>query len=132
MSILTLPPEIIEQVLISTAAAGFPHAIAAFAQTSKSNHALVSDTKDQHLWREVFLTTFDDPRASGGGPGWGECVSSVKIGATTRFTASRILCVDTFVCAPLTAALSSTASRPAGGHPHRVSRDAYTLVSDGH
>ena len=74
MSILTLPPEIIEQVLISAAAAGFPHAIAAFAQTSKSNHALVYDTKDQHLWREVFLTTFDDPRASGGGPGWGECV----------------------------------------------------------
>ena len=78
MSILTLPPEIIEQVLISTAAAGFPHAIAAFAQTSKSNHALVYDTKDQHLWREVFLTTFDDPRASGGGPGWGECVSSAS------------------------------------------------------
>ncbi|KAI0739862.1 hypothetical protein C8Q80DRAFT_1274893 [Daedaleopsis nitida] len=76
MSILELPPELLEHILVSVAAAGFPHAIAAFAQTNKANRALVYNTTDNHLWREVFLATFDDPRASGGGPGWERCASS--------------------------------------------------------
>lgn len=75
MSLHLLPVEVVEQVLLSTAEAGFPHAIAAFAQTSKLNCTLVYSPRDQHLWRQVFLSTFDDPRASGGGPGWGECTS---------------------------------------------------------
>ncbi|TFK81218.1 hypothetical protein K466DRAFT_591391 [Polyporus arcularius HHB13444] len=73
MSFLLLPSEVIEHILISAAAGGFPEAIAAFAQTCKANYSLVYDSPDQHLWREIYLTTFDDPRASGGGPGWGEC-----------------------------------------------------------
>ncbi|KAI1786099.1 hypothetical protein LXA43DRAFT_1035086 [Ganoderma leucocontextum] len=75
-SIFALPAELVEGILISTAAGGFPRAIAAFAQTCKAHHALVYNTADNHLWREIFLTTFDDPRASGGGPGWGQCISS--------------------------------------------------------
>ncbi|KAM5541565.1 hypothetical protein V8D89_004755 [Ganoderma adspersum] len=75
-SILALPAELVESVLIASAAGGFPRAIAAFAQTCKAHHALVYHTSDNHLWREIFLTTFDDPRASGGGPGWGQCMSS--------------------------------------------------------
>ncbi|KAI0704395.1 hypothetical protein C8T65DRAFT_653863 [Cerioporus squamosus] len=73
MSFLSLPAEVIEHILIAAAAGGFPQAIAAFAQTCRANRALVYDSPDQHLWREIYLTTFDDPRASGGGPGWGEC-----------------------------------------------------------
>ncbi|PIL32502.1 hypothetical protein GSI_05205 [Ganoderma sinense ZZ0214-1] len=75
-SILALPPELVENILISTAAGGFPQAIASFAQTCKVHYALIYHTTDNHLWREIFLTTFDDPRASGGGPGWGQCMSS--------------------------------------------------------
>ena len=75
-SILALPAELVESILIASAAGGFPRAIAAFAQTCKAHHALVYHTTDNHLWREIFLTTFDDPRASGGGPGWGQCMSS--------------------------------------------------------
>ena len=75
-SILTLPAELVESILISSAAGGFPQAIAAFSQTCKAHHTLVYHSTDNHLWREIFLTTFDDPRASGGGPGWGQCMSS--------------------------------------------------------
>ncbi|TBU44823.1 hypothetical protein BD309DRAFT_891729 [Dichomitus squalens] len=74
-SMHSLPAELIESVLISAAAGGFPQAIAAFAQTCKAHHALVYNANDNHLWREIFLTTFDDPRASGGGPGWTQCTS---------------------------------------------------------
>ena len=75
-SIFTLPTELVENILISTAAGGFPQAIASFAQTCKAHYALVYHTADNHLWREIFLTTFDDPRASGGDPGWVQCMSS--------------------------------------------------------
>ena len=79
MSILTLPAEVVEHILIFAAAGGFPQAIAAFAQTCKANYSIVYDSPDQHLWREIYLTTFDDPRASGGGPGWGECTSAQDV-----------------------------------------------------
>lgn len=84
MSFGILPTEVVELILISAATDGFPHAIAAFAQTSKFNRALVYESKDQHLWREVFLATFDDPRASGGGPGWAECTSKHSQASTSH------------------------------------------------
>ncbi|KAH9946734.1 hypothetical protein B0H21DRAFT_387623 [Amylocystis lapponica] len=65
-TILTLPAEITELVLIFTAAGGFPTAISAFSQTCRVFRSLVYTTTDHHLWREVFLTTFDDPRHPGG------------------------------------------------------------------
>ncbi|KZT00088.1 uncharacterized protein LAESUDRAFT_574256 [Laetiporus sulphureus 93-53] len=61
-SIQSLPAEVTEQILILTAAAGFPTAIASLAQTCHVLHTIVYHSTDQHLWREVFLTTFDDPR----------------------------------------------------------------------
>ncbi|KAI0331605.1 hypothetical protein GY45DRAFT_1369914, partial [Cubamyces sp. BRFM 1775] len=70
MLFLTLPAEVVELVLISAAAAGHPETIAAFAQTCRAHRDLVYGPSDHHLWREIFLTTFDDPRVSGGGPGW--------------------------------------------------------------
>ena len=78
MTISLLPTELVEHVLISSAAGGFPQAIAAFSQTSRAYYDLVYHPKDHHLWREIFLTTFDDPRASGGGPGWAACASSLS------------------------------------------------------
>lgn len=60
--ILTLPPELIEQTLILAASHGFPSAIAQLSCTCRYFHQLVYRSTDSHLWREVFLATFDDPR----------------------------------------------------------------------
>jgi F-box-like len=60
--ILILPPEVIEQILILAASHGFPSAIAHLSCTCRYFHQLVYRSMDNHLWREVFLTTFDDPR----------------------------------------------------------------------
>jgi hypothetical protein len=60
--IFTLPPELIEQTLILAALYGFPSAIAHLSCTCRYFHQLVYCSTDNHLWREVFLTTFDDPR----------------------------------------------------------------------
>ncbi|KAF9466666.1 hypothetical protein BDZ94DRAFT_1305907 [Collybia nuda] len=59
---LSLPPELVEQVLILLAAGGFPSTIACLGQTCHYFHQLIFDPADNHLWREIFLTTFDDPR----------------------------------------------------------------------
>ncbi|KAF5373766.1 hypothetical protein D9758_000851 [Tetrapyrgos nigripes] len=70
-TIFTLPTEIIDQILCSCALYDFPEAIAALSQTCQYFRNLIysqdSDTNGTagcggHLWREVFLTTFDDPR----------------------------------------------------------------------
>jgi len=36
--------------------------ITAFSQTSRFFYDLIYGCPDQYLWREIFLTTFDDPR----------------------------------------------------------------------
>ncbi|KAG1878974.1 hypothetical protein F4604DRAFT_1923660 [Suillus subluteus] len=72
-----LPAELTEAVLVVSAASGNPNSIAALSQTSKFFYDLIYRCPDQHLWREIFLTTFDDPRPalnhlstiSGGHPG---------------------------------------------------------------
>ncbi|KAG5650864.1 hypothetical protein H0H81_010724 [Sphagnurus paluster] len=60
--IFAIPPELLEESLVITAALGFPSAIAAFGRTCWQFHRLVYCSADHHLWREIFLTTFDDPR----------------------------------------------------------------------
>ncbi|KAI0368215.1 hypothetical protein BV20DRAFT_948678, partial [Pilatotrama ljubarskyi] len=57
-----LPDELIEAILILGAANGDVGSIAALAATSKRFFGIVYDTADQHLWRSLFLTAFDDPR----------------------------------------------------------------------
>ncbi|KAI0357174.1 hypothetical protein OH77DRAFT_1451415 [Trametes cingulata] len=85
MSFSSLPSEVIELVLIYAAAAS-PESLAAFSQTCRAYKELVYGASDNHLWREIFLTTFDDPRESGGGPGWYEAnahkASTPKTAAT--------------------------------------------------
>lgn len=62
VSLFSIPPELIEKTLIICAQQGSPASIAAFSQTCRYYHAMIYQTSDHHLWREIFLTTFDDPR----------------------------------------------------------------------
>ena len=58
-SLLTLPSELIEAVLVCSCS---PRTVASVAQTCWTLHRLVYASPDSHLWRELFLTTWDDPR----------------------------------------------------------------------
>ena len=60
--LLAIPVEIIEYILTLLAADGEPYAIAALATTCRLLYKMVYESSDSHLWREIFLTTFDDPR----------------------------------------------------------------------
>jgi len=60
--LLTIPVEIMEYILALLTADGEPQAIAALAAACRLLYNMVYNSPDPHLWREVFLTTFDDPR----------------------------------------------------------------------
>ena len=60
--LLSLPAELLENILICCSAHGHPSSTAALAQTCQQLRTLVYHAADRHLWRAVFLTTFDDPR----------------------------------------------------------------------
>jgi F-box-like len=57
--IFTLPPELLQHIIVVVAA---PSTIAALTQTCKFFYSLVYNPTDHHLWRQIFLTVFDDPR----------------------------------------------------------------------
>jgi len=59
--LLTIPVEIIEYILTLLAADGERHAIGALATARRLLYNMVYNLPDTHLWREIFLTTFDDP-----------------------------------------------------------------------
>ncbi|KAF5384743.1 hypothetical protein D9757_006251 [Collybiopsis confluens] len=58
--LVLLPPEIIHDILLRCE----PKDIATFSCVSKTAYALVYDTEDQYLWRQLFLNLYDDPRKS--------------------------------------------------------------------
>ncbi|KAF9230200.1 hypothetical protein BU15DRAFT_83924 [Melanogaster broomeanus] len=58
-SLLALPSELIESILISSRS---PRTVSSLAQTCHTLRTLVYASPDSHLWRELFLTTWDDPR----------------------------------------------------------------------
>ncbi|KAH7917433.1 hypothetical protein BV22DRAFT_937050 [Leucogyrophana mollusca] len=60
--ILTLPSEPIEGVIVTFASLGWVDCIVALSQTNRAFYNLIYKSPDHHLWREIFLTTFDDPR----------------------------------------------------------------------
>ncbi|KAH9961869.1 hypothetical protein BJV74DRAFT_954519 [Russula compacta] len=62
VSLLSLPPELIEEIIIITTLLGDICAAAALAQTCRSFRTLVYHQLHKHLWREMFLVVFDDPR----------------------------------------------------------------------
>ncbi|KAJ7456595.1 hypothetical protein FB451DRAFT_1048210, partial [Mycena latifolia] len=57
MSLLRLPPELIEQILLEVVFSGSPNTVAAAAACCRFLHDLVHS-----IWRDLFLTVFDDPR----------------------------------------------------------------------
>ncbi|KAJ7581398.1 hypothetical protein C8J56DRAFT_794030 [Mycena floridula] len=61
-SFLSLPSEVLELILIC--ASSSPASIAHVSQCCHSLYSLLLTKRnvDAHLWREIFLTTFDDPR----------------------------------------------------------------------
>ena len=61
--LLSLPVEVTEDILVLLAANSSPRSISALAQTCRHLRQLIYDPLDKFLWRRVFLTTFDDPRA---------------------------------------------------------------------
>jgi hypothetical protein len=61
--ILSLPPELLQHIVIASATGSPPSIITAITRTCKSFYSLVySNSTDHHLWREIFLAVFDDPR----------------------------------------------------------------------
>ncbi|KAI0641604.1 hypothetical protein C8Q79DRAFT_988118 [Trametes meyenii] len=61
-TLLSLPNEVLESILVACAEEGHPETIAAVAGVCNHLFNLVYRTSDQHLWRSLFLTTFDEPR----------------------------------------------------------------------
>lgn len=57
MSLLQLPPELLEQILVDTVCSGSPNTVAAVAACCRLLHDLVHS-----VWRDLFLAVFDDPR----------------------------------------------------------------------
>lgn len=73
IGILQVPSEVTEHALIFA----HPKDVASFAATCRFARSLVYDSKDQHLWRLLYLAQrFDDPRKSLLHPGSGELRSS--------------------------------------------------------
>ncbi|KIK91860.1 hypothetical protein PAXRUDRAFT_148540 [Paxillus rubicundulus Ve08.2h10] len=58
-TLLTLPFEVIEWVLISSRS---PRSVSSLAQTCRMLRTIVYASPDSHLWRELFLSIWDDPR----------------------------------------------------------------------
>lgn len=56
-----LPREVLEVIIQECAIIDLP-SVAALAATSHEFHELISHAPDQHLWRNIFLDIFDDPR----------------------------------------------------------------------
>jgi hypothetical protein len=61
-SLFSLPSELIEEIIIISALLGDVRAPSTFAQTCRAFRTLVYHQVHRHLWREVFLILFDDPR----------------------------------------------------------------------
>lgn len=68
--IFTLPPELLEQVIIllSQDSTSGSHSISALSKTSKHFYYVIyhpaAPRTDHHLWREIFLKSFDDARSA--------------------------------------------------------------------
>ncbi|KAI1787250.1 hypothetical protein LXA43DRAFT_926453 [Ganoderma leucocontextum] len=60
--LLSLPAELIETILIDCNIEGHPFSLAALGQVCRQLRTHIYDAPDHHLWRALFLTTFDDPR----------------------------------------------------------------------
>ncbi|KAG7085864.1 hypothetical protein E1B28_003397 [Marasmius oreades] len=62
LSITSLPVELLEYILVTCGCLGEPSSIANLSRTCRFFRDTVYHTSDSHLWREIYLSTFDDPR----------------------------------------------------------------------
>ncbi|KAF9066053.1 hypothetical protein BDP27DRAFT_1424201 [Rhodocollybia butyracea] len=58
--LLSIPPEIIQHILVFC----LPKDLAAFSKACRLTRELIYGSEDQHIWREIFLNLYDDPRKS--------------------------------------------------------------------
>ncbi|KAK7457796.1 hypothetical protein VKT23_010136 [Stygiomarasmius scandens] len=63
LTLLSLPAEIVEQIIVYSASCGSYSSVSAVSQTCSSLRNVLYSAADTTLWRAIFLTTFDDPRA---------------------------------------------------------------------
>lgn len=61
-SLRSLPPELIEEIIIISTLLGDVRAPSRLAQTCRAFRTLIYHQVHKHLWREMFLILFDDPR----------------------------------------------------------------------
>ena len=61
-SLLSLPSELIEEIIIISTLLGDVRAPSTLAQTCRAFRTLIYQQVHNHLWREMFLVLFDDPR----------------------------------------------------------------------
>ncbi|KAI0296774.1 hypothetical protein B0F90DRAFT_1927184 [Multifurca ochricompacta] len=64
-SLCSLPPELIEEIIISSALLGDTRLAASLARTCRFFRALIYHQFHKHLWREMFLVVFDNPHPAG-------------------------------------------------------------------
>jgi hypothetical protein len=62
VSLCLLPPELIEEIIIISTLLGDVRAPSTLAQTCRAFRTLIYQQVHKHLWREMFLILFDDPR----------------------------------------------------------------------
>ncbi|KAK0205209.1 hypothetical protein DFS33DRAFT_1326610 [Desarmillaria ectypa] len=63
--ILSLPAELLESIIISSSHLDGSSAIASLSKAKSTFYELIYKSPDSHLWREIFLAQFDDPRKLG-------------------------------------------------------------------
>ncbi|KAF9260392.1 hypothetical protein L218DRAFT_1002867 [Marasmius fiardii PR-910] len=61
-TITSLPVELLEYILVTCGFLNDPLSIANLSRTCRFLRDTIYHTSDRHLWREIYLTTFDDPR----------------------------------------------------------------------
>ena len=59
-SLIDLPPELLEDIVVNLSDA--PFSIASLAKTCTMFYSLIFLEHDHHLWRRLFLARYDDPR----------------------------------------------------------------------
>ncbi|KAK0469311.1 uncharacterized protein EV420DRAFT_1633727 [Desarmillaria tabescens] len=64
-TILSLPAELLESIIVSSSHLDGPSAIVSLSKAKSTFYELIYKSPDSHLWREVFLSQFDDPRKLG-------------------------------------------------------------------
>lgn len=64
-TILSLPAELLESIIISSSHVDGPSAIVSLSNAKSTFYELIYKSPDSHLWREIFLAQFDDPRKLG-------------------------------------------------------------------